>query len=873
MKNKEFVVECIGMTKPIYKFIDNYATFKVKNPSRYNLYFPLTDSQGKLLSAIGPNLAGDIKSDNDHFLTPPASIEDLRSNLLCRRDFFLKTSKEIIQASSITDDELTAGMIYHKITKKTKTLTIDILNFIPHNIGVEIMQIAVTNKSKRPITFTPTSFIPLYGRSEKNIRDHRHVSSLLNRLCLSKYGITLKPSMVFDEAGHIENKTNYFCFGFEGKSIAPLGQFPTLDSFFGTGNLLAPDAVVKNLKPITKNNTSFNGKESCAAFRFKKKTLKPKQTVTYSLIMGIEDNKQKISKYFNCLSTPEKIANSLTDTKKYWQNYLSSLQINFNNKEFDGWLKWVKLQPTLRKLFGCSFLPHFDYGKGGRGWRDLWQDALTLLLTEPQKAKDLIVNSFKGVRIDGSNATIITKDGKFLSDRNRINRVWMDHGIWPYLTTRLYMNRTGDTNILLKELPFFRDHSLKRATEIDENFKEDYLLRTKYGEVYQATILEHLLIQNLVSFFNVGTHNIIKLENADWNDGLDMAVNLGESVAFTFMYAHNLIDLCFFLKELNTQSLTILKEIDILISSRINYNNYKAKQKILNKYFEKTKTISGATTTIKVDKLISALEKKANHLFSWLNKHEWLGTAFNGYYDNAGKRVESTKRMMLASGVFPIMSGALTTSRIRKIYKTIEKRLYDKHLGGYRLNSNFGSLYTQLGRAFGFAYGDKENGAFFSHMNVMLSHALYKANFNKEGHKVINSIYKMAINEKGQIYPTLPEYFNGQGKGLYLYLTGSASWYIYTLLEEVLGVKSNLGDLVIEPKLGPWNFTTRQINTSLNLNGKNIEITFIAKKKGTCAYKIDSVVLNEQEMISANNKCLIEQQALTKHSQIKIYLH
>jgi len=41
----------------------------------------------------------------------------------------------------------------------------------------------------------------------------------------------------------------------------------------------------------------------------------------------------------------------------------------------------VAIQPTLRKIFGCSFLPDFDYGKGGRGWRDLWQDCLGLILS------------------------------------------------------------------------------------------------------------------------------------------------------------------------------------------------------------------------------------------------------------------------------------------------------------------------------------------------------------------------------------------------------------------------------------------------------------------------------------------------------------
>ena len=36
---------------------------------------------------------------------------------------------------------------------------------------------------------------------------------------------------------------------------------------------------------------------------------------------------------------------------------------------------------------------------------------------------------------------------------------------------------------------------------------------------------------------------------------------------------------------------------------------------------------------------------------------------------------------------------------------------------------------------FGFAYGEKENGAVFSHMTVMFANALYRRGFAKEGWK------------------------------------------------------------------------------------------------------------------------------------------
>ncbi len=867
----------------IYRFIDAEGTFIVKDPQRYNLYFPLTDSRGTLLSCISPNLAGDIKKDNEHFLTPPASIEDLKHNLLCRRNFFIKVNNKIIDLSQLRNDKLEAGFLYHKLIKNTGPLSVEILNFIPHNLGLEIMWVKVKNKTKKSLKITPTSFIPLYGRKEGNLRDHRHVSSLLNRVELDKYGIYLKPSMIFDETGHKLNKTIYFAFGFEGSKHPPKGQFPVLDYFCGEGDLNSPDAVFKDIKPVLRKLNEFDGKESCAAFRFNDKLLKPRGEADYFVVLGTSEDKQKIRQAFLKINSPKKIKTLLKVTKEYWLSYLSGLDFDFKNNDYNNWLRWVKLQPTLRKLFGCSFLPHFDYGKGGRGWRDLWQDALTLLLTEPDKAKALILNSFKGVRIDGSNATIITKDNNFISDRNKINRVWMDHGVWPYLTLRSYINRAADLNILLKEITYFSDHLFKRGKEANPEFNQnDYLLRSKDKKIYKGSILEHVLIQNLVQFFNVGKHNIIRLENADWNDGLDMASQNGESVAFSFMYAHNLKDLCAFLRKMKQKvsSVSVLKELCLLLDRTnrpVNYLSYQEKQKRLDDYLEKVKQVSGEKVKIDIEDLIVDLEDKYRHLFSWLSSREWLREGFfNGYYDNKGRRVEgkstNSVRIMLASQVFAIMSGVASEDQIAKTYLSLKKYLRDKKLGGFRLNTDFSSAYPDLGRAYVCSYGDEENGAVFSHMAVMLANALYKRGFAEEGFEVVNSIYKMATSSEAKIYPMLPEYFNSQGKGLYHYLTGSASWYVYTLMEEILGIKFSLGDIILEPKLLPADFFNRNIEVRFSSRNKTIKIIFI-RQGNRKALQIKKVLSGTKEiLVSANHYIIKKEELKNKENIVKVYL-
>jgi cellobiose phosphorylase len=870
----------------IYKFIDDLGTFTVKEPQKYNLYLPLTNKDGSLLSSISANLAGDIKKDNEHFLTTPASIEDVRDNLLCRREFFIQAGQNLLRLSCPYDDVQEIGFIYQKLVKEALGLRMEIINFIPQNIAVEVMQVSLMNMTNTDLEIMSTSFIPLYGRAEKNLRDHRHVTSLLNRVELDKYGIILKPTMVFDENGHKENETIYFVLGYEDNTIAPVGQFPTLDYFCGKNDLLNPDAI-GNIPAAISKLPEFDGKEACAAFRFSKRKLKPKETISYFLIMGISGNRQAIWDVFEQLNTPDKVKEAFSETKKYWQTYLGTLQFNFNNPDFNNWLLWVKLQPTLRKLFGCSFLPHFDYGKGGRGWRDLWQDALALLTNEPESAKQLILDNFKGVRLDGSNATVITKEGNFIADRNRISRVWMDHGVWPFLTLRSYIHKNADLDILLKDETYFRDGQLKRAKEMDLNFSsKDNLLRTKDKKIYKGTVLEHLLIENLVQFFNVGRHNCVKLENGDWNDGLDMASANGESATFSFMYAHNLAGLCLFLEKLKfkTKNIYLLKELRILLDriyQPINYNNFREKQKRLKIYFEKTKNISGEKIKVSLDDLINDLSEKSKHMSKWLGEKEWLKLGFfNGYYDNNSQMVEgniqSRLRMVLASQVFAIMSGVATEKQISEIWNSINKYLRDKETGGFRLNTDFGSLYLDLGRAFGFAYGDKENGAFFNHMVVMLSYALYSRGFIQEGFQTLNSIYEMTTSEKAQIYPMIPEYFNRQGNGLYLYLTGSSAWYIYTLLEEVIGIKFSFGDLILMPKLVPENFSRGNIEVKFKLNSKIIKVTFLRQNTNRGQYMIKEVWLEDKKIDKQNECFVIKRKDILAYAKaevsIKVYL-
>ena len=444
------------------------------------------------------------------------------------------------------ENSVEAGFMYKiERTAANMPLKSTITSFVPRDENVEIMLVTLENLSDTDQKLTAYGAVPIFGRSADNIRDHRNVTSMLHRIKTTDEGVLVCPTMSFDERGHQLNHQIYYVLGFDDKEKTPKTFYPTVETFIGEGGTFThPAAVYKDIEGVTAD-THIDGREAMGAFKFETFTLAASQSKTFILLMGINDKEkaiQTVAEKYKSLATVEK---ALQETKDYWQEKVG-VDFKTGDSDFDGYMKWVCFQPFLRRLFGCSFLPHHDYGRGGRGWRDLWQDCLSLLLMEPKTVGDMIINNYKGVRLDGTNATIIGDgDGNFIADRNGITRVWMDHALWPLMTTKLYIDQTGDVDILTKEVSYFKDPHVKRGTEIDQDWNDNYgnEQRTSDNSVYTGSILEHLLIQHLTGFYEVGDHNIYRLRGADWNDALDMANDNGESVAFTAAYSGNLMDL------------------------------------------------------------------------------------------------------------------------------------------------------------------------------------------------------------------------------------------------------------------------------------------------------------------------------------------
>ena len=136
------------MTKKTnWQFIDADGCFRLENPHHASyLYFPLVNEAG-LMSAITPTLNGDVKTDQNAFLTLPVSVEDLH-NTRSARNFWVYvegvgpwsatggSAKQTVQrfGDSVPEEvAVEAGFLWHKVIRSNLEIGLlaEVTNFVP----------------------------------------------------------------------------------------------------------------------------------------------------------------------------------------------------------------------------------------------------------------------------------------------------------------------------------------------------------------------------------------------------------------------------------------------------------------------------------------------------------------------------------------------------------------------------------------------------------------------------------------------------------------------------------------------------------------------------------------------------------------------
>ena len=887
--------------KQLWKFTDrDDGAFVFEDPDHVTgLYYPLFNLSG-MKSYVTPELKGDVCTDFHKFLTIPQVTEDFHLSR-ASRNFWVKvagkkpwsaTGTSAFQVAQRWDHSERArvegeiGLFRTVRTNSDGTIEATTTTFVPSaNVSsangpnaddkVEITIVEIKNVSKKSLTVTCTSASPLFGRGAENLRDHRQVTSMFNELERTDCGVIVRPRIVHDEKGHRANATRYATFAWDANGQNPQKIWSNLAEFIGEGGSL------DNPKSVFEENDGSpqavqQGVEAVAAMRFKSVVLKPQKTASYVVLRAIAEDAQTLQNWNKKYNSILKAKLALDATRAYWKEISDALYFQTGNRDQDNLLRWVTFQPICRKVYGNSYLPDHDYGRGGRGWRDLWSDLAALFLVDPAETRDDIINNLQGIRIDGTNATIIgTRAGEFAADRNNLVRTWCDHGVWPFFILNFYVHQTGDQAVLFKEIPYWKDAIVGRGQMRDSLWRDEQGTWQKSvdGKIYKASLFEHVLVQQLSSFFNVGEHNNLRLEGADWNDTYDMARDRGESVCFFNWIAWNLkltADWCEAIDRGGKKEIVLLKEILTLLDrlpngKTVNYNLPKAKLQRLQEYFESVQhQVSGEKVNVRCADLSKDLRAKADFIYEHIRKNEYLKTRdgehfFNGHYDDDARRVHGDHpngvRIDLTSQVMAILCGTANDAQISETMHAVLRYLRNPKTGGLRLSTDLKELKLNFGRVSGFVYGWRENGSIWSQQNAMLLYGLYSRNFVREGYQLYQELLNLCLNSaQSRVFPNLPSCFRLDGKGLSCYLTGSATWLILALTTQIFGVRGEEGNLLLQPKLLREQFDKNgRAKIICNFLGKKITVEYKNPQKLDWGkYRIVSLSINGKSVASAD---------------------
>ncbi|MFA6617581.1 MAG: glycosyl transferase family 36 [Candidatus Neomarinimicrobiota bacterium] len=662
------------------------------------------------------------------------------------------------------------GSGYSKITTEYKGIRATLTYFVPLEDAGEIWHVEVENMSGRKRMLEVFSYTELLMGNALNDqinqpndkhftdihfdRDHQSLIATRRYWVLNK-GVSVKQSNI-DWQYRVIFTTTLAIKGFDA----------SLDHFIGKWRSEANPQAIENSKM---GNTEITAGEPCAALQ-SELTLKVDEKKSFSTIMMLSDKKQSKTKfdiiggkhideirkrgyaekeysllkskwddiYDNIeLSTPDKVLNSMLGTWNYYQTHVT-FDMARNAGYYHGGL-----------LFGT-------------GMRDQFQDIFGVLLSDPQRVRDRLLNA---MQYQFQNGSTLHNYFKLVKTGERTHH--SDTPLWIPLGVSSYIKETGDTEILNEIVKFY-----------DEG---------------EASVLDHCIQAINYALSETGEHGLPKIMNGDWNDTLDHigSEGRGETVWGAFFLAY------------------VIKETAVLLE-HINENE-KA-----DRFYQEYKKLSNTINKIAWDGnwylrafrdnglAVGSEKDEQGKLF--LNAQTW--SVISGVADNkhAQKALEACKTHLETPFGMQICWPSYT-----KIDDSVG--LISRCVPGKKEN---GAVFNHASSWYVLAalMNDNIEDAYRVYSKMLPFNSSEATGIDR--YETEPYVYSE--------YITSPDH-ETVGQASHSWLTGSAVWMHYIGMSYLLGIRADYKGLIIDPKIpSEWDgFTVKRKyrNKTLNISVSN----------------------------------------------------
>jgi cellobiose phosphorylase len=649
------------------------------------------------------------------------------------------------------------GMGYTTIGSQYKGIEASTRYFVPMDENLEIWQLTVTNHRSTPAKISSFANIEfcLWDAQDDGTNFQRNFNT---------GQVEVEDGVIFHKTEYRERRNHFAYFAcsepgadFETQRENFLGKYRSWDKPLAVENGQLGNSIAHGWSPIGAHQVKLE--------------LAPGETRQIVFVLGYHENPvdQKFdppgSQTINKKTVKPVIARYLDASKadaafeqlrEYWAKLLGIFQVNtpdvHTNRMVNIWNAY-QCMVTFNMSRSASF---YESGIGrGLGFRDSNQDLLGFVHMAPARARERILD-LAATQLPTGGAyhqyQPLTKRGN-----NDIGGGFNDDPQWLIIGVSSYLKETGDFSILDEPVAYDNEPGSEKP------------------------LYDHLLRSFNYTLERLGPHGLPLIGRADWNDCLNLN--------------------CFSDTPGQSFQTTTNKEGKVAESVFIAGLFVYAGRELAAIASHRNLPAEAATYMAAAAKM-----EKVTLEHGW--DGEWFLRAYNDFGGKIGSKECEEGKIFIESNGFCTLAGiGLDDGKAASALAAVGQHLATKH-GIVVQQPAYTHYYIEMGEISSYPPGYKENAGIFCHVNPWVMIGETRLGHGDQAHDYYSRINPSAREEISDLHRCEPyayaQMIAGKdaptfGEAKNSWLTGTAAWNYYAIVQWILGIRTTLDGLEIAP--------------------------------------------------------------------------